>query len=180
MSPPRLANALSPDYLGDLGERSIDDLRNIRADCQHVEGQISYLRRLIQGRLDIVAAELQTRLEGDEVSDLAALVAQLPAIFAERTAAANRSPSAKPLPDVDPDPAYADELDAIIGPRVLASLPDLPDDGLTGVTRDLAALEERVSEQRQTLHGHIDDVQAEIGRRYRDGTASVTDTSTSA
>ena len=55
----------------------------MRAECQEVETGLSFLRRVVQGRLDIVAAELARRRDGGEPADLAALVEQLPTILAD-------------------------------------------------------------------------------------------------
>ena len=54
-----LADLLEPAYLGDLPGRSMDEVRAMRAECQEVETGLSLLRRLVQGRLDIVGLELQ-------------------------------------------------------------------------------------------------------------------------
>ena len=66
------------DYLGDLSSRSLEDVRALRDECRDTEDKVSYLRRLIQGRLDIVAADLRRRAAGGSPGDLGALVEQLP------------------------------------------------------------------------------------------------------
>src|SRR3546814_1843983 len=59
-----LGTLLDSSYLGDLAERSIGDVRAMRAECQEVESGMSLLRRLVQGRLDIVGLELRRRATG--------------------------------------------------------------------------------------------------------------------
>src|SRR5690242_10810807 len=56
---------------------SMDELRAKRAESQAVEVGLSYLRRLAQGRLDIVAAEQRRRAEGGEPVDHDHLVESL-------------------------------------------------------------------------------------------------------
>ena len=60
-----LDRLLAAEYLGDLPARPIEQIRSMRAECQSVEVGLSYLRRLAQGRLDIVAAELGRRRTGE-------------------------------------------------------------------------------------------------------------------
>src|ERR671921_714408 len=55
----------------------MDELRAKRAESQRVEVGLSYLRRLAQGRLDIVAAEVRRRVEGAAPRDSDTLVAGL-------------------------------------------------------------------------------------------------------
>ena len=63
------------DYLGDLTVRPIEEVRAMRADCQAVEADLSYLRRLVQGRLDIVAGEARRRESGEAPATVAAIIA---------------------------------------------------------------------------------------------------------
>ena len=57
----------------------------MRAECQEVETGLSLLRRLVQGRLDIVGLELTRRLEGGPPTDLADLITKLPEVLSDRT-----------------------------------------------------------------------------------------------
>ena len=54
-----LSRLLDPTYLDDVDGLSLDDIRRMRAECQEAEASLSYLRRLIQGRMDIVHAYLE-------------------------------------------------------------------------------------------------------------------------
>jgi hypothetical protein len=44
-----------------LGPLSLAELRALRRDAQQEEADLSYLRRLLQGRIDILQAELACR-----------------------------------------------------------------------------------------------------------------------
>ncbi|MEZ5372550.1 MAG: hypothetical protein R2704_07410 [Microthrixaceae bacterium] len=46
---------------------SIDELRSLRNDLQRAESGLSYVRRVLQGRLDIVADERRQRRSADGV-----------------------------------------------------------------------------------------------------------------
>jgi len=168
-----LQQLLDPGYLGDLRSRSMEQLRAMRSECQSVETGLSLLRRLVQGRLDIVGLELARRAEGGDPADLPALIARLPEVLSERTT----SPGVGRLPQVmapgELPVELEAELDGIVGAGQMADLPALTDDELHGIAESLGAYERRVSDHRRSLFGCIDAIQAEITRRYREGEASV-------
>lgn len=172
MDQARLDSVLAPEWAADPASLSIDELRVRRAEAQAVEVVLSYQRRVAQGRLDIVAAERQRRAAGDEPWDQERMVARLSEILAQRA----RPPGVGRLPQLlAPEPAEAEtpELDAIAGPGVLASLPELGDAEIEKLVSDLAEFEMRCSSLRRALHDRIDLLQAEVVRRYRSGEVSI-------
>jgi hypothetical protein len=74
-----LERLLAPDYLEGLSQRTLEDVRAMRAECQEAETAVSYLRRMAQGRLDLVHACLDHH--GDDGVDLDSLVERLPSII---------------------------------------------------------------------------------------------------
>ena len=68
---------LAPDYLGHLGGRSVDELRALRDECRAVGDDLSFLRRQVHGRLDIVRWELARRAAGEGPSSLEELIPKL-------------------------------------------------------------------------------------------------------
>jgi hypothetical protein len=168
-----LTALLDPGYLGDLTSRPMDEVRAMRTECQEVETGLSLLRRMVQGRLDIVGVELTRRAEGGDPADLPALIARLPEVLSDRT----HAPGVGRLPQMmAPGDLPADleaELDAIVGAGHLADLPSVDDDHLRSMADDLATFEQKVSVQRHDLFERIDALQAEITRRYKTGEATV-------
>lgn len=168
-----LGGLLDPGYLGDLPARDIDAVRAMRAECQEVETGLSLLRRVVQGRLDIVGLELQRRAEGGDPDDLPDLIARLPELLSGRT----RAPGVGRLPQMmtpgEMPPELEAELDGIVGTGHLADLPSVDDATLRSMAEQLADFEQRVSGHRRDLFERIDALQAEITRRYRTGEASV-------
>ncbi len=163
-------------YLADLTSRPMDTVRQMRAECQGLENALSYVRRVAQGRLDIVGAELARRASGGDPADLRALIGQLPDILADRTAPSGSPLGARPPLDLFADDAgeeWSREVDAIFNPVDTGTLTSLDDARLAEVRDQLAAYEQLTSGRRQALHGIIDALQAEITRRYRTGEASV-------
>jgi len=163
---------LERDYLGDLSSRPIEDIRAMRGECRAVEDKVSYLRRMVQGRLDIVAADLRRRSDGGAAVDLPDLVDQLPGILGNesRGTGPGRLPSG--LVAVDDDELTAD-LDRVAGPGVLDRLPALSDGDVADLAQHIGDLERDVSDRRKSLFSRIDALQAELARRYRTGEANV-------
>src|SRR5215213_1644813 len=137
-----------PDYLEGLTSRALGDLRIMRAECQTLEDDVSFLRRLVQGHLDIVRFERERRAAG-QPADLAALVAGLPRLLSEHVL--GDSTGRVPGFPAPADPTITDELDAICDASRLAHLPDLEEGELALIARDLSALEEEVSARRQLV-----------------------------
>ena len=171
-SAPDLARLLADDFLNGIEDLPMPELRSRRATCDEAEGALSYLRRLVQGRLDIVHAELERRAGGG-VGDLAAIVEQLPEILSEggRTAGIGRLPTLL-APRVNYRLLTA-ELDRIIDADKVGALPALEDAQVGAIAAALEELERKVSAQRRALHERLDVLQAEVVRRYRSGEATV-------
>lgn len=167
---------LAADYLGDLRSRPIEAIRAMRAECQEIEVALSYLRRLVQGRIDIVAADLRRRAAGEGPTDAAELVEHLPEILTGRESGQARGLGRLPTlmaPSAAQEAALHAELDAVAGEEFLARLPETPDDEVRAVLDRLTELERTVSARRRALHERIDALQAELTRRYKSGEASV-------
>lgn len=164
---------LDPGYLADLEARPMDEVRAMRAESQQVETGLSLLRRMVQGRLDIVGIELTRRAEGGDPGDLPDLIARLPEVLSDRI----NAPGVGRLPQVmapgDLPPELQAELDGIVGAAELSDLPSVDDEHLRATADRLDAFERKVSGQRHALFERIDALQAEITRRYRTGEASV-------
>lgn len=168
-----LQQLLDPGYLGDLAGRPIESVRSMRAACQQVESGLSLLRRVVQGRLDIVGLELTRRGEGGDPADLPELIARLPEVLSDRT----HAPGTGRLPQIMAPgelPAGLEaELEAIAGGHALTHLPSLSDGALRSMADQLETFEHKVSAVRRELFDRIDALQADITRRYRTGEATV-------
>jgi hypothetical protein len=168
-----LERLFAPDYLNGLKDRSLQEVRTMRAECQEAETAVSYLRRVAQGRLDLVHACLDPS-DGKETVDLDSLVERLPSIIGSgppRPAGPGRLPS-QMLPDMDKDD-LTQEIDSLLDADKIGELPGMGRDELQAVAERLTELEARISDQRRALHERIDKLQAEIVSRYKTGEASV-------
>ena len=168
-----LTRLLDPDYLADVDSLTLDDTRRMRAECQEAEASLSYLRRLIQGRLDIVHAYME-RPEGSAAPDLSSVVENLAGILAGpgRPTGPSRNPVLH-SPDTDQMAELTVELDAILGADDVARLATLDDAQLSDLAVRLRELENRVSTERLGLFDRIDTLQAELVERHKSGNASL-------
>jgi len=168
-----LAAVLEPGYLDGLRSLPIEEIRSRRDFASEVEVGLSYVRRLIQGRLDIVLAEAQRRETGESEGNIAELVGRLPEILSDRV----RAPGNGRLPTLmapgESELAEVTRLNAIVNADALGSLPDRDDDALRGIADALEELEHEVSGGRRAIHDVIDQLQDELVRRYKSGEANV-------
>ncbi|MCX7619506.1 MAG: hypothetical protein N2037_01530 [Acidimicrobiales bacterium] len=164
---------LSDGYLDGIESRSMAELRAMRAECVEAETGLSYLRRLVQGALDIIHNELERRAAGSHAGDLATLVAELPDALGveQRPAVAGRLP--RTLEPTEVDPELAAELGQLVSAGRTARLPEMTDEELRAFADELKAFESKVSERRRRFFKIIDALQGEIARRYQIGEASV-------
>ena len=164
-----LNQVLADDYLHDLGGRSVAELRALRAECQSVETKLSFLRRIVQGRLDIVSEERQRRRGGGEPGDMAGLIERLPEILSDRI----RGPGTGRLPTtLEPGELSGRLVDRL---NVIGDGDDASDDVLEASAIALTELEGEVSSFRRAMFDRIDRIETELTARYRDGSAKVDD-----
>jgi hypothetical protein len=165
-----LERLLAPGYLDGLGQRSLDEVRAMRHECQQAETAVSFLRRMAQGRLDLVHA----CLDHPDGESLDSLVERLPAIIGAgpaRPQGYGRLP-AQMSPDLDKEDLTG-EIDAVLDAEHIGTLTTMSESELRSVAEQLSAIETRISDERRALHERIDTLQAEIVSRYKTGEASV-------
>src|SRR5581483_3431071 len=78
----RIDRVLAADFVERLNQVSLDELREMRSEAEQEETDLSYLRRLLQGRMDILRAEVDRRSGKDGGS----LIDRLPGILADESA----------------------------------------------------------------------------------------------
>lgn len=166
---------LDPGFVEGITELEMGELRARRDQCQHASDTLSYLRRLVQGRLDLVHDEIARRSSGGERRDLSEIVEGLKRgeILGEGTRSDGLGRLPQSFSPADADGWISADLDSVLPPDRLAVLPDLSDDEMNDVAAALERIERRVSDQRAELHSRTDVFQEEIVRRYKTGEASV-------
>lgn len=165
----RIDVALDPAFTADLDRVDVEELRQRRELLDVLDTELSYYRRILHGRLDLLDFELRRRA-GTETRSL---IEALPEILADPPSGKTTNPLDRELP-VDP-PAMAGggkrAIDQVLGDDFLARLPMLDDLELASIRDSLSETEKTISDQRRAVHDAHDLITGELTRRYRDGLA---------
>lgn len=174
----RIDRVLDPAFLEGLDSLDLDDIRARRAEADQEEVDLSYARRMLQGRLDILRAEREARESGrpglGEPRSDSEIAAQLSKILADEPRVdhglGRHISSAQPS-RVGETRREAERAVADVGGSDLAHLTDAE---LLGALEHLEDVERRVSRARRQVQGVVDSLTAEIARRYTSGEVPVT------
>jgi len=161
----RLDRVLEPAYLEGLADRTVDDLSAMKAECVELETEVSFVRRLAQGRIDILDAERDRRANGGAFEDLIGSLSKILADEGPRPA-----PSQAHLPQrMAPSAAieWTRGLEPLVGDSTLVRLPDLSDAELADAREQLSALERDVSAKRRALHEVLHTLEIELAERIQ-------------
>ncbi|MEA1904237.1 MAG: hypothetical protein U9N56_12025 [Actinomycetota bacterium] len=160
----RLDVVLEPEFLENLDQLELDELRRRRHTTGEVESQISYYRRLLHGRMDLLNFEARRRSGEEERT----LLEALPEILASGMIL-GQEPTMKHLGTMPPLPTTTGRrlIDKIMDDGILTRLPDLTDEEVAEALQRLREVETEMSNQRKQLHIVIDTLQDEIVSRYR-------------
>ena len=166
----RIDRILEEGFLDGLENTDLDSLRDLRRMTDEVETELSYYRRLLHGRMDLLSFEIRRR-SGEETRSL---IEALPEILGsgERTGPLGRVPAvfSPDLPQERHRP-----VDKGLGDDFLTRMPELSEEELNEIQVLLSETEERISDQRRSVQKIFDTIQGEITRRYKDGVADAVD-----
>jgi hypothetical protein len=166
----RIDRVLAPDYVLHLDQLDLAEVRGRRDDAAQEETDLSYLRRLLHGRIDIVKAEQKRRSEGGSSS----VVERLAEILADNVVGPTPSGSGRHQP-LEPSRAEAHRrhVEALVSDTDLTDVSSLPEERLALALTTYVSEEESVSKRRREVQKVVDRLNDEIGARYRAGSASV-------
>ncbi|MFF2013352.1 ABC transporter substrate-binding protein [Streptomyces sp. NPDC058195] len=152
-----------------LGTLRLPELRTLRRESQRDEADLSYVRRLVQGRIDILRAELARRLapETPVLDRLSEILTDTPS---RHRSSARHVTLTTPRSD-----EYRRLAAETLAEVELSDLDARTDEELHAAMGRLVHYEQQVSRRRHRLQRTADDCSAEITRRYRDGEAQVDD-----
>jgi hypothetical protein len=166
----RIDRVLAEDYLDGLADLPLPQVRELRDDAEQEETDLSYVRRLLQGRIDIIRAEIARR-SGDGAGDL---VGSLPDILADERGGPRGLGRHQPT-----EPSRVDEhrrrAEALVADVDVADVVARTDEELRDIVAECEAQEREYSDKRRAVQAVVDRCSAEIARRYREGEADVTD-----
>lgn len=158
---------LDLNWLDGVRQIATADLRKRRDECRDLESELSYARRLLQGKIDILSNEINRRSDGGD-SDVEDLVRRLPAILAAERTAGGRGPQ-RLLQEELPANAgkYRRRRERLA--TELSKVASATREELTGMLEELQEEEKSVSSDRRRAQQIVDSVNAELVRRYKDG-----------
>ena len=164
----RVDRVLGKGFLDDLEGLSLQELRERRHDAEQEDADLSYIRRLLQGRLDIIRAERERRAAetGEKVVDhLAEVLGDGPR---------SNHGSGRFL-NVEPSRVAESRrrVEQLIADPHLSDIGTLTDAECAQAYQEISDHEHAVSELRHRVQVAMDTLTAEVARRYRDGLASV-------
>jgi hypothetical protein len=165
----RLDQVLDPEFVSDIDEIELDELRERRQMAVDVEKELSYYRRLLHGRLDLLRFERRRR-SGEESRTL---IESLAEILSDPSRGDGHDPRRTILDtDLPPMPETGRrEVDAVLGDDVLANLDTVDDDGIAAALETVQAIEREISDKRHQVQQVADLLSAQIAERYRSGTS---------
>jgi hypothetical protein len=167
----RIDRVLAPDYTSDIEQRTLGEVRALRDEAAQEETDLSYLRRVLHARIDIVRAEQRRRREGGSASVVEQLVNILSDNAVGPAAGSGRYQTTEP----SRAEAHRRHVEALISDVDLSDVMSLSEAKLDQALGAYTAEEDSVSQRRREVQGVVDRLNAEIARRYREGAASVDD-----
>lgn len=161
----RVDRVLAPGFTDGLGDLGLEEVRERRDLCRSEREYLSFLRRLVQGRRDILQAELERRRRGEEPGSL---VERLVAILAEAPEGTSRGEAPiVSLPEEEIALARR-RVERLVSDARLSNLTDLSDRELEEAIARMDEEERGLSDVRARVMAVHDVLQAELVRRYRD------------
>jgi hypothetical protein len=167
----RVDKVLAPEFVAQLDGLTLAELRERRHEAEQEEADLSFLRRMLHGRMAIVQAEIARRTPAGEDG---AVVDDLKNILGDdqrSTRGLGRH--------LTVEPSRVDEhrrgVEQIVADPTLSDVAARSDAELVDALERLAAHEREVSAVRRDVQQVMDTLSAELAGRYRSGAANVED-----
>lgn len=163
----RIDRVLDASFIEHLDDETLDELRERRQLAHDVENELSYYRRLLHGRMDLIAFE-QRRRSGEEKRSL---IDALPEILSDAAPPESGVGRTRPLvADVPLLPAVGRrEIDHLLGDDLLVRLDEVDHDELAASLEMLVEAESEISALRRRVQAVEDALSSAVAERYRSG-----------
>ena len=167
----RIDRVLAPGFADGLDALDADQLASRHLEAEQEEADLSYVRRLLQGRLDLLRSEAARRADGTPSTGPrtdAELAQELRRVLTDTGA----GPAKPHYTNVQPTRVgeHRREVEAIVADVELSDAPHLDDARLGEAMERLESLERRVSESRRQVQHVLDRLAAEVDLRVERGT----------
>ncbi|MEW6059243.1 MAG: aerial mycelium formation protein [Actinomycetota bacterium] len=165
----RIDRILRPDFTAGLAGLSLEELRRRRDECLVERESLSLLRRLVQGRAEILRAEVERRGHGDSGS----LVDRLSTILAAGGHEPSRGEAVRVGVPQEELALARRRVERLVADAGLSDPGALDDDRLSKAVGLLSEEERKVSEDRAAVISVLDEIQRELKRRYKEDPSRV-------
>lgn len=152
--------------MSDFSSLSLSDVRSRRRELQNEEDAVSFVRRLAQGRLDLVIDEERRRASGAPMPTQS-LTERLAEVFGQQHGGGSARPPRETT--VSPDYELLVQLDQLCDEFQFADVESLPDADLASLRDALKMFEQMCSGKRHEMFEQIDALTAELVKRLREG-----------
>lgn len=176
---------LAEDFLTGLRELPVDQLRARRGEAEQEETDLSYARRLLHGRLDLLRAEQDARAGRGPADGTPAAAHPGEQSTEELVASLARTLSDPPGPShgfgrhglVEPSRVgeHRRAAEAAVADPAISDPAGMDDEALERAVAHLDSLQRGVGDQRAAVQRAADALTEELGRRYREGVLHVED-----
>lgn len=167
----RIDKVLSPDYTTRIEHRGLDEVRALRDEAAQEETDLSYLRRMLHARIDIVRAEQRRRAEQESAS----VVEQLVNILSDNAVGPATGSGRYQATEPSRAQAHRRHVEALVADVDLSDVMSLSGSKLDVALKAYTLEEDSVSARRREVQDVVDRLNGEIAARYRAGSASVDD-----
>ncbi|WP_088282878.1 aerial mycelium formation protein [Kineosporia sp. A_224] len=168
----RVDRVLAPDFVTGLDGLDLDQIRARRIEADQEETDLSYARRLLQGRIDILRAEQAARrgdgpMSGHPRTD-EEIVKALSLVLADERRQ-DHGMGRHTVSEPSRIGEHRREAERAVADVGASATDDLSDEALAAAVAKLVDVEARVSRVRREVQGVVDALTAEIARRYAAG-----------
>ncbi|HYJ61486.1 MAG TPA: aerial mycelium formation protein [Actinomycetota bacterium] len=160
----RIDRVLDPAFVAGIADLPLDDLRARRDDALSEREYLSLLRRLLQGRAEILKAEAEGRAAGEVVP----LVDRLTSILAADDHSASRGEAVRVTVPEDEMLMARRRVERLAADAGISDPTTLDDAALAAAIDALVTEEADVSASRRRVLDVVDALQDELKRRYKD------------
>jgi hypothetical protein len=161
----RIDHIRTPEFVESLEDLPLEELRQRRDDCLAEREYLSLLRRLVQGRAEILKAEIERRGQGH---DQVPLVDRLAEILAGEPQGPARGEAVRISVPEEEMLLARRRVERLVADAGLSDPGSLDDERLSGAVEVLATEEREVSLARSDVLAVLDALQDELKRRYKD------------
>ena len=167
----RIDRVLDEAFVAGLEELDLDELRARRRDVEQEEADLSYVRRMLQGRMDILRAEMLRRSGGSGDQSVVDHLAEILSDPGRSTHGSGRFLTVEPSRVAD----HRRAVEQVIADLGISDVEGHSDEEVRAALTRVEEFERTVSEDRRAVQQVMDSLTAEVARRYRTGAATVED-----